>query len=592
MLNTGSLFLKRFILIILILSCKKTDTISQQSEDAIRLNQTGFYPKGPKEAAVITEKESRFFLVNTGSRDTVFSGTLSEPRQSPYSKKYIRLADFSTFSKSGTYVLVVPGLGSSYAFKIEPDVHLAAAKGSLKAFYYIRASAEILSPYGGKWKRLEGHPDTVVEIHPSAASPERPAGTIIAAPRGWYDAGDYNKYIVNSGITTGTLLSAYEDFPEFFRKFSLNIPESNNKAPDILDEIIWNLRWMLAMQDPHDGGVYNKLTTANFEGMVMPDKATAKRYVIQKGTAAALDFAAVTAQASRILKKFNNVFPGLSDSCLIAAKKAWAWAQKNPDMSYNQREVNNNFDPDINTGGYGDRNFSDEFIWAACELYVTTGDENYYKSIAILPADKLSIPSWNQVKLLGFYTLLRSKEVLTPAAKKDLPEVEKAVIEFVDGWSKQTSVYNTVMGQTERDFHWGSNSLAANQGIALLQAYRLTKNKKYINLALSNLDYLMGKNGTGYSFITGFGSKTPMHPHHRPSEADGIDDPVPGLLAGGPNPGQQDRCQYPSSVPDESYVDDVCSYASNEIAINWNAPLVYLLCGMEALKKDAGYVSK
>ena len=137
--------------------------------------------------------------------------------------------------------------------------------------------------------------------------------------------------------------------------------------------------------------------------------------------------------------------------------------------------------------------------------------------------------------------------------------------------------YMTVMGKSARDFVWGSNSVATNEGILLIQAYRLTNDRKYLDYALTNLDYILGRNATGYSFVTGYGHKTPMFPHHRLSEADGIADPVPGLIVGGPNPGQQDGCKtYPSKIPDESYTDSVCSYASNEIAINWNAPAAYL----------------
>ncbi|MEK0750764.1 glycoside hydrolase family 9 protein, partial [Mycobacterium ulcerans] len=99
------------------------------------------------------------------------------------------------------------------------------------------------------------------------------------------------------------------------------------------------------------------------------------------------------------------------------------------------------------------------------------------------------------------------------------------------------NAFQTIMGQSNHDFIWGSNSVAANEGIVLINAFLLTKNKKYMDSALSNLDYLMGRNATGYCFVTGFGSKSPLHPHHRPSVADGINDPVPGLLVGGPNPG-------------------------------------------------------
>jgi endoglucanase len=146
------------------------------------------------------------------------------------------------------------------------------------------------------------------------------------------------------------------------------------------------------------------------------------------------------------------------------------------------------------------------------------------------------------------------------------------------------------MGQSRRDFIWGSNAVAANQSMVLINAYFITKDKKYIDNALSNLDYILGRNATGYSFITGVGHRPTMHPHHRPSVADGIEDPVPGLLAGGPNPGKQDNCRYESSEPELAYSDTDCSYASNEIAINWNAPIVYVANAIEALQKEVGYM--
>ena len=197
-------------------------------------------------------------------------------------------------------------------------------------------------PFAGKWARPAGHPDKIVFVHPSAASDKRPAGTEIATPGGWYDAGDYNKYVVNSGITMGTLLSAYEDFSAYFDTLHTNIPESNDHTPDILNETLYNLRWMFTMQDPYDGGVYNKCTNAAFDSMVMPGVTKLPRYVVQKGTAATLDFAAVMAQCSRITRTMGSQLPGLSDSCLKAAKKAWQWALLNPALAYDQATMNTN----------------------------------------------------------------------------------------------------------------------------------------------------------------------------------------------------------------------------------------------------------
>src|SRR5690606_4617446 len=222
----------------------------------------------------------------------------------------------------------------------------------------------------------------------------RPAGTRISAPRGWYDAGDYGKYIVNSGITMWTLLAAWEHYPEFFRNRDAGIPESGNAVPDILDESMWNLQWMLDMQDPADGGVYHKLTTLQFSGAVMPHEDTADRYVVAKSTAATLDFAAVMAAASRIYAPYEAQFPGLPARMREAAEAAWRWAQANPDLVYRQPD-------DVSTGAYGDGKLDDEFAWAAAELYVTTGEASYLDAFRKHAGD-LGIPDWNDVGSLGW----------------------------------------------------------------------------------------------------------------------------------------------------------------------------------------------
>lgn len=576
------------LLLGLLLACQGVTGYAQQPSEAIRLNQLGFYPGAEKIAVVVGENAGgEFYVKSADLSKTVFTGQLTPAVAGEFSKRSTRVADFSKFTKEGSYVLEIPGVGQSYAFEIKPGVHKEVGTASLKGFYFTRASTDLPEAYAGKWHRPAGHPDTQVLVHASAASATRPEGTVLKSPRGWYDAGDYNKYIVNSGISTGTLLAAYEDFPEYYKAQRLNIPESNNTLPDILDEVLWNLRWMLSMQDPADGGVYHKLTTANFEGMVMPDKATNQRYVVQKGTAATLDFAAVMAQASRVYKQYDRELPGLADSCLAAATKAFDWAQKNPNVLYMQEEMNKQFAPKVTTGAYGDQDVSDELIWAAAELYITTKDNAYYTQVNLFPDTEMPLPSWPQVRLLGYYTLLRHEANLTPLAKKDIPQLKKRLLAFADELMEGAfgRSYKTVMGKTEKDYIWGSSAVAANQGIALLQAYRISGDKKYLQGALSNLDYLLGRNATGYSFVTGFGKKPVMKPHHRPSVADGIDEPVPGLLSGGPNASaaRQDKCTtYQSDFADEVFTDDDCSYASNEIAINWNAPLVYLINAIEA----------
>jgi endoglucanase len=575
-------------LILLILICTSISTIlsAQEAASKIRLNQIGFYPEAPKIAVITDDNANEFIIKSVTSGEVVFKSKLSAPHKSEFSPKITRVADFSKVTKPGLYELNLPGQGDSYAIEIKASVFNNLTKALIKGFYFQRMSIALKPEFAGKWSRAAGHPDNQVIVHPAAASANRPSGTIISCPKGWYDAGDYNKYIVNSGITMGTLLSLYEDFPAYFDTLRINLPETGNGAPDLLNEIVWNLRWMLTMQDPSDGGVYNKVTNAGFDGFIMPSEAVTPRYVVPKGTAATLDFAAVMAQAGRIFNKFQKVFPGLSDSCMTTAEKAWEWAVKNPKVAYDQNLMNKEFKPVINTGGYGDTDFSDEFIWAASELYVSTGKENYYKAYPMFPDSLMPLPSWDNVRLLGYYTLARFEGKLKDQAKKDFPFLKSRILRTAENLTLGITnrAYMTVMGKSAADFIWGSNSVATNQGILLIQAYKLSKSRKFLDYALTNLDYVLGRNATGYSFVTGYGHKTPMFPHHRLSEADGITDPVPGLIVGGPNPGQQDGCKtYPSKIPDESYTDSVCSYASNEIAINWNAPAAYLAGALEAL---------
>ncbi|MCW9706510.1 glycoside hydrolase family 9 protein [Fodinibius salsisoli] len=573
------------LLLVLLLSTTAGMAQKQNSEDKIRLNQVGFYPDAPKKAVVELDTATTFYVVNENTGERQFSAALGESRTSQYGGQVARSADFSMFSEPGSYRLFVPSIGYSHPFDIRRNIFEEAAKAGLKGYYFQRASTDLPREFAGKWYRNAGHQDDSVLVHESAATAERPTGTVISASKGWYDAGDYNKYIVNSGISMATLMSLYEEFPNQVRQIELNIPEQQNDIPDLLDEVRWNLQWMLAMQDPHDGGVYHKLTSAGFAGKVMPHQDRDKRYVVQKSTSAALNFAAVMAQASRVFGDYTNALPGLADSCLAAAREAWKWTQNHPNQIYDQEKLNQQFDPDITTGAYGDRNLEDEFRWAAVELYVTTGNERYLEAVTTIPDHTLTLPSWSQVGALGYYTLLRFKERLNPPDDIMLSEIKGMVIDYADqlvnGGKRMT--YQTVMGYKPEHFIWGSNSVAGNQAILLIQAYQQTSNAKYWEAALSNLDYLLGRNATGYSFLTGYGDRTPMYPHHRPSAADPIEDPVPGLLVGGPNAGQQDGCEYPSNLPNQSYLDDWCSYASNEITINWNAPFVYTAFALEAL---------
>ena len=548
---------------------------------AIRVNQVGFAPGASKVAVVQHGAANAFEVVRAATGSSVMRGKLGKPSTWTSSGESVRLADFSALREPGAYRLKVAGLALSDSFEIAPERYRALNAAALKAYYFNRAGAALDARHAGAYARAAGHPDDKVLVHASAASPERPAGTVLAARKGWYDAGDYNKYITSSAIATFTLLAAYEHFPAYFKRQEVNIPESGNGLPDILDEALWNLEWMLAMQDPADGGVYHKLTNLTFDAMVMPSEAmTAPRYVVRKSTAAALDFAATMAIASRVFAPYEQQVPGLPAQMLAQAQAAWRWAEANPVLKFKNPAG-------VVTGEYGDEMLDDERAWAAAELFLTTRDDNYYRALKPTPLSG-GVLEWDKVDALAWMSLAHHRASLSGAADRALIEQRTDAIAAGLAGAWKASAYRVAM--RDSDFVWGSNAVALNQSMLLLQAYRINGKAEYLQAAQSGLDYVLGRNATGLSFVTGFGARTPQHPHHRPSQADQVAAPVPGFVIGGPQPMQQDKAEcaapYPSKLPARSYLDDVCSYASNEVAINWNAPLVYVTAALDELTRD------
>lgn len=570
--------MKNKLLLIAILIFSSSEIFSQSLSTNIKLNQVGYFTNGEKIAIVKTSSSGTFSIKSTDLATTFYNGSYSAPAIWSPSNENVAILDFTSFNANGIYIIVIPGIGKSYDFKIDGDIAADVFKASLKMYYFMRCSSPVLSTHGGIWARGAGHPDTQVKVHASAATNARPTGTLISGSKGWYDAGDYNKYIVNSGISTYTLLAAYEHYPALYNSLNTNIPESGNSIPDILDEAKYNLDWMLTMQDPNDGGVYHKLTHPGFDGIIMPANSNSTdRWVVKKSTSASLNFAAVMAQASRV---YSTYLPTFSSTCLAAAQSAYNWAIANPTVYYDQTALNNSFNPDISTGTYSDNTVTDEFQWAAAELYITTLQDSYHNAVNWNNVGN-GVPSWSNTSMLGIYSLVFHRQNLTAIGYADTTIMKNKLISAANTLKNtyNSSAYKVTMS----GFTWGSNGDCGNQGMLLLQAFKISNDNTYRNAAIACFDYIMGRNAPGYSFLTGYGSKTPLSPHHRPSAADGVTAPVPGMVVGGPTSSSGDNCtyQYPTSLPALHYIDDWCSYTSNEITINWNAPLVFLLGGLK-----------
>jgi len=535
----------------------------------IKVDQVGYLPHSPKLAMVASHTLAKNFTVRRVSNDSVaFHGKLAEPVTDSDSGDIIQEIDFTKLEKPGHYYIEVPGAGRSWEFAIGPEVYARAFYLAMRSYYGQRCGTAVdMGP------EFPGYQHAACHLQGAYHASSGKTGPRLSA-KGWHDAGDYGRYVVNSGISTGTLLWTWEMFGDRLRQIKLNIPESGNGTPDILNEIRWNLDWMLSMQDD-DGGVWHKQTSERFCDFIPPEKDTFVSYVIGSGkepyksSCATADFAAVMAIAARAYKPFNA---GYADKCLRAARLAWTWLDKYPDVTFRNP-------PGVSTGDYGDRDCSDEHLWAAAELWRTTGDQPYERYfLEHYAAFRKTIkpngpPDWGQVAPLALWTYALGRggnADAVGAIRQDSTTAAQQIVERAGRHPYRISL-------TPQDYIWGSNAVAANYSLQLLVANALQPGPRFVPAALDNLHYLLGRNTFSLSWVTHVGANPFQHPHHRPSN--GLAEPWPGLLSGGPNRGRQDPAmrKLPNGPPARMYLDEQASYSSNEVAINWNAPLVFVL---------------
>ncbi len=534
-------------------------------------NQVGFLTKAQKQMAVVGA-EGKEIVFKTSSGTEVLKVTAPEAQVwIPAGDTAASLVDFSEIQTEGKYQAYIDDEPIGHPITIGDKALEEAAKASIKFFYFQRASTALEEEYAGIYARAAGHLDTAVKYHPSTGKTDTEA--TFNGSKGWYDAGDYGKYIVNSGISTYTLLQLYQQNKEYYDTLKLNIPESSNEVPDLLDEIRWNLDWMLTMQDD-DGGVFHKLTTKQFAGNIMPEKGTAQRFAIGKGIEASWDFAAVVALASEIYKPYD---PEFAQKCIDAAQKARLWALTHPYEIFEQPS-------DVGTGSYtGSVEWASK-LWTNIEMYRVSGDTSVVSIIKSLPINnkKAVLQSWQNNYMLGIFTIATNPD----AFEAEMVDSATSIITtMADSYIKSLDNNGYGVALAKGDFYWGSNGVAANKGMILIHAYILTKEEKYLNAAQSIVDYILGRNPLDKSYLTGYGVNPTMNPHHRPSQADGIDAPVPGMIAGGPNASATDCAKKynDANAVARSYYDNSCSYATNEVAINWNAPFAYVIGSLQAI---------
>jgi len=577
------------------------------SVPGIRVNQLGYYPKGPKRATWVVQgsdapalaaKATPFEIVDsTGA--VVHRGTTLPFGKDPTSGLFVQRIDFSSYSANGEglriRVKAADGTSSveSDPFAIRPFVLKPLSRDALRYFYYTRSGIALVEPYveNDRWLRPVGHPtDKQVPCAPDAK-----CSYSLDVSGGWYDAGDYGKYVVNGGFSVWLLMNLWEAAQQLSlpvagaKDGDLHLPESGNKLPDLLDEARWEMDWLLKMQvpegDPNAGLVHHKMHDTDWSALgtppVLGDKPRQLRPV---STAATLNLAATAAQAARVFAKLD---PKFAERCLIAAKRAWAAAEAHPNLLITKAD---------NRGGgaYEDATLSDERFWAASELFVTTGDKAYFGILSKSPhylqlkAHESATPEamdWRTTDALGTLSLaLDSRN--TPTAVRAANR--KSIVDVAEKYLAMSKADGFGQPYVGTHYVWGSNSLIMNNGVIMAYAHAFTKDPRFLAGAVAAMDYVLGRNALGKSYVSGYGARPLTNPHHR-LWAHSLDpkfpSPPPGVLSGGPNSDLQDpysKGLHPHCIGQTCYVDHIEAYSANEEAINWNAALSWLTAYVNA----------
>jgi endoglucanase len=540
----------------------------------IKVDQAGYPAAAHKLAIVVSDTPAADFAVRRAADGSVaFRGKLSQPAADADSGDRIQKADFSALGAEGTYYLDVPGTGRSWDFAIGPNVYSRLYYLAMRGFYGQRCGTAVdMGPEFPGYAHAPCHLNGA--YHPSSGrtGPRAPSG-------GWHDAGDYGRYVVNSGITTGTLLWTWEMFGARIRNVRLNIPESGNGTPDLLNEVRWNLDWMLSMQDD-DGGAWPKQAPAQWGGFVLPEKDDSVSYVVgtgappYKSSCATADLSAVAAIAARAYRPFDAAYAARN---LAAARKAWNWLEKYPGVLFQKNP------PGVVTGVYADSGCGDEILWAAAELWRTTHEDVYeryflerYDGFLKTLAPGVRPPEWSSVApfALWAYVLGGGKD---RAAVDAIRTRSVAAAADIAARTSRNGYLNPLL---RSDYVWGSNAIAANYALQLVVTNALQPNPRYLEAALDTIHYLLGRNTFSLSWVTQAGQNPYRHPHHRLSGGTEKPEPWPGLLSGGPNADREDAVAkaLPAGLaPARVYADDWTSYSTNEVAINWNAALVFIV---------------
>lgn len=458
--------------------------------------------------------------------------------------------DFTAVQNPGTYRIVDAASGeSSEPFDITADPFAAARRAAVRTFYYQRCAQSKVPPFADpRWADGASHVGSQQDL--DCRSVSNPGGPGLDLSGGWYDAGDYNKYVNFTDDVLQDLLSAYQVNPDLWGDAS-GIPESGNGVPDLLDEVRWGLEWMLRMQRP-SGGVLHKVSVTDFSAASPPSADTAPRRYAEVTASA-------TASAAAAYARGAHVFGGQPDASSqafaaqleAAAVAAWGWLQANPAFSSYGNQGFLNVDAEDSATFQGMVRVN-----AAVWLAHVTGDPAYHAYVAAnwnaVPGYELGGGGWSSPYQVVFTEALLRYAELSGASAAVRNEVQGRFLASLGGYwlnrvVNEDDPYRAFLGAG--DHVWGSNRTVAATGSMHAEAARLDPCNAawHAQAARDYAHHFHGVNAAGFTYLTNMGElgadNSVQEMYHAwfgdgtiwDRAENGNPGPVPGFVTGGPN---------------------------------------------------------
>ncbi|SCL33150.1 Carbohydrate binding domain-containing protein [Micromonospora nigra] len=558
----------------------------------VRVNQVGYLPGGPKNATVVTDAtEALPWQLRSAAGAVLANGTSTPRGVDEASGQNVHTVDFSSYDTPGSGLTLTVDGETSHPFDVSGTVYDQLRSDALQFFYIQRSGIAIDGDLvGEEYARPAGH----LGVAPNRGDTDVPCQPGVCdysldVRGGWYDAGDHGKYVVNGGIATYQLLNTFErtktaataDGGAALGDGSLRVPERGNGVPDILDEARWELEFLMRMQvpagEPLAGMAHHKIHDQNWTGLpLQPEDDPELRELHPPSTAATLNLAATAAQCARLFAPYDAAF---AQRCATSAERAYAAAKANPQRYASPTDGNGG-------GAYDDSNVTDEFYWAAVELWLSTGEQAYLTDLRASAHHTGDVFDprgfgWQGVAALGRLDLATVPNGL-PAA--ELTRIRESVTDAADAYLAEIDrqAYGLPLPGDPGSYFWGGNGNVINNAVVLATAFDLTRDAKYRDGAVQTMDYILGRNALNISYVTGWGEHAAKNQHSRifGNQYDPeLPNPPAGSIAGGPNAALQDpfvQQLLAGCKPMFCFVDDIASYSTNEVAINWNSALTWL----------------